>query len=213
MRFHILLTHYHLDHVEGLPFFHPLYDPANTITLYGFDSEDRSVQEILGTLMGPPYFPIQFSKVPATVNFVRLDGAPLSFEDLKVSCLKLNHPQGCYAYRLERGNRRIVYATDHEHGNEAMDSDLVRFSDKADYLIYDAQYVPSEYESSHRGWGHSTWYEGVRIARAAGVKTLCLFHHHPMHTDGQVDALVAEARKDLPNVEVEAAYEGLELPI
>ncbi len=128
-----------------------------------------------------------------------------------MSVLRLNHPNGSNSYRLERGGKRIVFATDHEHGDEATDDALVRFSEGADYLIYDATYPPSEYETLRRGWGHSTWYEGVRVARAAGVRSLVLFHHHPGHTDEQLEAVLKVAREELDGIEI--AREGMTLPL
>jgi ribonuclease BN (tRNA processing enzyme) len=127
-----------------------------------------------------------------------------------VSSLPLNHPDGSLSYRLEHGDRRIVYATDHEHGDDPTDQALVRFSEEADYLIYDAMYQETEYDELRRGWGHSTWYAAVQTARAARVKTLVLFHHHPEHSDEELDEILRRARDELPSVEI--AHEGLELP-
>ena len=209
-RFHIFLSHYHFDHVEGLPFFQPLYDPQSTIALHGFQSGGRSVKEVLEKLITPPYFPVNLAGVPAMMQYVNTDGLPLSYGDIRVSCLPLRHPNGSLSYRLEHGDRRIVFATDHEHGDEATDKALIRFSEGADYLIYDATYIPGEYESLRRGWGHSTWYAAVRTARAAGVKTLVLFHHHPDHTDQDLEEILRVAREELPATEI--AREGMELP-
>jgi len=212
MQFDVLFSHYHLDHIEGLPFFSPLYDPHARITFHGFATGGKTVKEILGGIIAPPYFPVPLGEVPSQLRFVTVDGAStLEFGDVRVDSLPLTHPNGSLSYRLERAGRKIVYATDHEHGVAATDSALIRFSEGADYLIYDATYVPSEYEMLRRGWGHSTWYEGVHVARAAHVKTLVLFHHHPGHTDEQLDAVLRVAREELPSVEI--AREGLELPL
>lgn len=211
MRFHIFFTHYHLDHIEGLPFFSPLYDPKSTITFYGPPWAGHHVRDVLQRLVTPPYFPVPLKDVPSRCDYVEVQDEPLTFGDLSIDSLPLNHPNGSRSYRLERGNRRIVFATDHEHGVAATDDALVRFSDQADYLIYDATYVPSEYEMLRRGWGHSTWYEGVRVAKAARVKTLVLFHHHPGHTDEELEGVLRAAREELPNVEI--AREGTHLPL
>lgn len=209
--FHVLFTHYHLDHIEGLPFFSPLYDAKSTIDFHGFSAEGRTLETILGTIISPPYFPVPLGKVPSKTRFITLDGSPLVFEDLTVATMPLNHPNGSVSYRLEHEGRKIVHATDHEHGVEATDNALIEFARDAEYLIYDATYVPTEYEMLRRGWGHSTWYQGVRVARAARAKTLVLFHHHPGHTDDQLEALLAIARQELPSVEI--AREGMELPL
>ena len=113
--------------------------------------------------------------------------------------------------KKRRENRRIVLATDHEHGNPATDAALVAFAGGADSLIYDAMYEPAEYEEMHRGWGHSTWPAGVQTARAAGVGRLVLFHHHPGRTDAQLDALAEIVRRELPGSVV--AREGMLLDL
>jgi len=210
-KYHIFFTHYHLDHVVGLPFFHPLYDKNSTIVFHGFESGGRSVEEILQRLMSPPYFPVQMKHVPARVQYVTDDGNPVKVGGLTISSLALNHPDGCLSYRLENGDRRIVYATDHEHGNERTDQNLVEFSTGVDYLIYDAMYQETEYEKLRRGWGHSTWYAAIQAALAARVRNLVLFHHHPDHTDAELERLLALAREEVPSTVL--AREGMELPL
>ncbi len=208
-RFHVFITHYHLDHVIGLPFFQPLYNPESKLTVHGFTSAGKAVGEILEGLMSPPYFPVTLKNVPATMEYV--DGArtPFHVRDLTVHSLPLHHPDGSLGYRLDHAGRRVVYATDHEHGNPAVDEALVEFSRGADYLIYDTTYEESEYDKLRRGWGHSTWYAAVQTALKAGVKKLILFHHHPDHTDEELERLVELARKEMPATEI--AAEGMEL--
>lgn len=210
-RYHVFFTHYHLDHLIGLPFFQPLYDKESTIIFHGFATESRSVKEILQGVMSPPYFPVPLRDVPARVEYAPDDRSPVRIGELTISSLALNHPDGCLSYRLCRGERRIVYATDHEHGDEQTDSDLVRFAEGADYLIYDAMYQEKEYERLRRGWGHSTWYAAVRAALAAGAKNLVLFHHHPEHTDDELEKVLALAREEMPATQI--ATEGMELPL
>lgn len=210
-RFHIFLSHYHLDHIIGLPFFHPLYDPGSTFVFHGFESKGRTVRDNLQSFMRPPYFPVELKNVPSTVQYVTMGDAPVQVGGLTVSSLSLNHPDGCLSYRLENGERRVVYATDHEHGHERTDRDLTRFSEGAEHLIYDAMYPVTEYEKLRRGWGHSTWYAAVRIALAAGVKNLVLFHHHPELTDGELEKILGLAREEMPDTVV--AAEGMELPL
>jgi phosphoribosyl 1,2-cyclic phosphodiesterase len=210
-RYHIFLTHYHFDHVEGLPLFQPLYDPNSRITIHGFESDGRSVQEVLESLIRPPYFPVSLAAVPSKVNYDTVGPEPREIGDVTVNALSLNHPGGCFSFRLERGDRRIVYATDHEHGVEETDSALIEFSRGADYLIYDTTYMRAEYEALRRGWGHSTWFAAVQIASTAQVGTLVLFHHHPEHTDEELRKLLRVTRAEFPSTE--AAREGLELPL
>lgn len=209
-RYHIFISHYHLDHIFGLPFFQPLYDKSSTIVFHGFESGGRTVAEVLQRFMSPPYFPVSLSEAPATIQYMADNGEPVRVGDLTVSSMGLNHPDGCLSYRLENGDRRVVFATDHEHGNEKTDEALVRFAAGAEHLIYDAMYPETEYEKLRRGWGHSTWFAAVRLALAARVKNLVLFHHHPEHTDEELEKVLALTREELPSSQL--AAEGLELP-
>ena len=208
-RYHVFLSHYHFDHVEGLSLFQPLYDPASTIIFHGFASDGRSVRGNLEMLIAPPYFPVSLSGAPASVQFKDVDGSAFSVADLRVDSMPLSHPDGSVAYRISHGDRRLVFATDHEHGVEEVDRALVAFCRGADYLIYDATYMQAEYEALRKGWGHSTWYAAVQVARTAEIKTLILFHHHPEHTDAQLDEIERVARLELPTALV--AREGMEL--
>ena len=208
-RFHIFFSHYHLDHIIGLPFFKPLYEKSTTITFHGFESCGRPIGEILERIMAPPYFPVTLKDAPATVEYATATGNTLKIGGLTINTLPLNHPDGCHSYRLENGDRRLVYATDHEHGNDEVDRALVEFSRGADHLIYDAMYQEAEYERLRRGWGHSTWYAAVQAGLAAKVKNLVLFHHHPDHTDDELDKILELARDELPSTQI--AAEGMEL--
>jgi len=210
-RIHLLFSHYHFDHVEGLPLFLPLYDRNTTIRIHGAASLGRSVKSILEHLIAPPYFPVSIAGAPARIEYDEIDGQPFSIGDLRVSTLPLNHPDGSIAYRLERDGRRVVFATDHEHGDPHVDAALASFSEAADHLIYDATYVPSEYESLRKGWGHSTWYAAIATARAARVRNLVLFHHHPDHSDGELEAIWRLAKDEFPATLV--AREGMGIPL
>lgn len=210
-RVHLLFSHYHFDHMEGLPLFPPLYDPHMTIRIHGFAPTGRTVRSTFEEFMSPPYFPVRLSGAPAAIEYVELDGTSFDIGDLRVSTLPLNHPDGCVAYRLERGGRRVVFATDHEHGDPEIDAALAAFADGADHLIYDATYVPAEYESLRKGWGHSTWYAAIATARAARVRTLVLFHHHPEHTDAELEEILRVAQREFPSTLV--AKEGTAIPL
>jgi len=209
-RYHVFLSHYHFDHVEGLSLFQPLYDPASTIIFHGFASDGRTIRQNLEQLIAPPYFPVSLAGVPAKVEFKNVDGSTFAVGDLRVDSIPLSHPDGSVAYRVSHGKRRLVFATDHEHGVEAVERALIAFCHEADYLIYDATYMEAEYETLRKGWGHSTWYAAVNVARNAKVRTLILFHHHPEHTDTQLDEMERVARLELPTALV--AREGMELP-
>jgi len=201
---HFLMTHFHWDHIQGIPFFAPLYNPANTVT---FHSSHNSAQlkEILGGQMSLPYFPVPFEQLPAKKELVSIPPAGISYGGVTIRPFPLNHPQGATGYRMESDGAVIVHASDFEHGNARLDAVLKEYAQDADILVYDSQYTPEEYEAK-RGWGHSTWVEAVRVARQANVKRLVLFHHDPSHEDTFVEDLIAQARKEFENTD--GAREG-----
>jgi ribonuclease BN (tRNA processing enzyme) len=148
--------------------------------------------------------------MPCTIRFTELtEGKVLKLNGMEVTSRKLNHPGGVFAYRIFSQGKSVIYATDTEHYS-ALDPRLVGLAAGADVLIYDATYTSEEY-ADHVSWGHSTWEEGVKIAKAAGVKALHLFHHDPSHTDTVIDAILEEAQKAFPNTF--AAREGWELDV
>lgn len=210
-RVDLLFSHYHFDHIEGLPLFNPLYDERVDLRIHGFAPEGRSLRSTLEGLITPPYFPVRLSGTPASIEYLELDDAPFEVGDVTVRTLPLNHPDGCIAYRLERAGRSVVFATDHEHGDPEVDAALLEFARGTDHLIYDATYVPAEYESLRKGWGHSTWYAAVATARDADVGRLVLFHHHPDHSDDDLDEILQIARGEFP--ETVMAAEGMSVPL
>ncbi len=209
---HVLFTHYHWDHIMGLPFFAPLFIGGNKLHLYGETKQGMDVLEILSGQMIKPYFPVSMdAECMSTMQAHPV--APdktMKLGDLRVSCCRLCHPGDAVAYRLDYRGRSLVYATDHEH-NEDDDKTLIDLAKGADILIYDSMYTDAEHEK-HPGWGHSTWRAGVEIARAATVGQLVLFHHLPERSDEQVAALERSAKRAFSGAF--AAREGmtLELP-
>ena len=210
---HILVTHYHWDHIQGLPFFAPLYVEKNQFQFYSFRSKflgRDSLRQVFEAQMALPYFPVDFSAMSARRKFREVDGGE-SFQigKNKVSARWLNHPQGCMGFRLESKEGVLVYATDNEPGDPVFDKAIRKLAQGADVLIYDAQYLPEEYEARKRGWGHSHWREAVNVVMESGAKELILYHHDPDHTDTVIDKVVADARNYYPKVR--AAAEGLEI--
>jgi ribonuclease BN (tRNA processing enzyme) len=122
----------------------------------------------------------------------------------------LNHPQGCMGYRLETKDGVFVYATDNEPGDALFDKNVRKLAAGADVLIYDAQYLPDEYERK-RGWGHSHWREAINVVTESGAKDLVLFHHDPDHDDVCIDKVVKEARNYYPRLR--AAAEGMQIEV
>jgi phosphoribosyl 1,2-cyclic phosphodiesterase len=201
----IFLTHFHWDHIQGIPFFAPLYGPNNHVSFFA-GKTGRPLQETLEGQMAQPYFPVDFSQVAAKRDFHAIDnGCAVKAGSLTIRPFPLNHPQGASGYRIECNGAVIVYATDYEHGKRESDNILREYAQNADVLICDAQYTPAEYET-HRGWGHSTWANAILVARDARAKRLFLFHHDPEHDDEQMMRITHNAR--LQFEDTTAASEG-----
>jgi len=208
---HIFVTHYHWDHIQGLPFFSPLYVEKNEFQFYSFRSKflgRDSLRQVFETQMALPYFPVDFSAMTARRKFREVEGDE-SFRvgDNKVTARWLNHPQGCLGFRIETAAGTVAYATDNEPGDPALDRSLRELASDADIFINDAQFTPAQLASTRKGWGHSTWKEGVKVAREVNAKTLVLFHHDPDSTDRMVDAILRDARQEFDSVF--AASEGM----
>ncbi len=210
----LLLSHLHWDHIQGLPFFAPIYMPHTKLRICGEGSPELGLREALSLQMRPPTFPVLWEDLPAQLSYRTLrHGQRFVIDDVEVRCAKLNHPGGgVLAYRLEHGGRSVVFATDTEH-YECIDPTLLKLALGADVLIYDAQYLPEEYRGdvgmAKVGWGHSTYEAATKLARAAGVGRLVLFHHDPSRDDAGVQALEDRARAEFDRTE--CAREGREI--
>ena len=144
-------------------------------------------------------------------SFEDMEEGKISLNGMSIQTMWLNHPQGCMGFRLETKDGILVYATDNEPGDAVFDKNVRKLAEGADILIYDAQYLPEEYEARRRGWGHSHWREAVNVVLESGAKELVLFHHDPDHDDACIDKVVKEARNYYPRVR--AAAEGLEMQL
>jgi phosphoribosyl 1,2-cyclic phosphodiesterase/CheY-like chemotaxis protein len=230
MRGHLLLTHMHWDHIQGLPFFAPLFAPGNEWDIYGPGSPGQPLQELLEGQMAYPYFPIALQQFGATIRYHTLVERPFQIGRLRVTPRYLNHPALTLGYRLETGGATVVYATDHEphtpyqcdvaaparggasglltHREEQGHRDFLA---GADLIIHDAQYSMAEYQQ-RLGWGHSPIEYAVDMALAAQAKRLALFHHEPWHDDVTLDSLVETGRQRVAasagTLQVCAAAEG-----
>jgi phosphoribosyl 1,2-cyclic phosphodiesterase len=212
---HILVTHYHWDHIQGIPFFHPFFEAHNRFHFYSFQSKylgRNSLRQVFEAQMASPYFPVDASMMAAARFFREVDGGEKwEVEGTQISTAWLNHPQGCLGYRLDTPVGSIVYATDNEPGDAQCDSNLRLLAQGADVLIYDAQYSPEQLASTRRGWGHSCWLEGVKIARESKVGNLILFHHDPDSSSRAVDGFLSAARQEFPATW--AAMEGMSVTL
>jgi len=197
----VLLSHLHWDHIQGLPYFAPLYAPGHAVHVLSGPNEVMPLGEALRRQMSPPFFPVSFDRVARQLSVGEVAvGEPLSLGDrVRVTVARLNHPDPVYGFRVECGGRAVVYATDTEHFS-CVDPGLRALADGADVLIYDAQYTPEEYRGdgggpAKVGWGHSTFAAGAALAHAAGVGELVLFHHDPGRTDAQVRGMEVRAQR------------------
>ncbi len=208
---HILVTHYHWDHIQGVPFFAPLYAANNAFHFYSFRSKHLgrdSLKQVFETQMATPYFPVNMSAMTAKKKFMEISGGDsFTIGKNKITARHINHPQGCLGFRIETPAGTVVYATDNEPGDPKLDEALSELAAGADIFINDAQYTPEQLATVRKGWGHSSWREGVKVAREAGAKTLVLFHHDPDSTDRMVDGLLRQAREEFDSVF--AASEGM----
>jgi phosphoribosyl 1,2-cyclic phosphodiesterase len=219
---HMFFSHVHWDHIQGFPFFEPAFVGGNVFHLYGGNNVSRTLEETLAGQMDHPNFPVHLTSMGARMSFRDLaEGETVEIDDglggqVRVTNARGNHPQGVFAFRVEQGDKAIVYATDTEHYPGRVDDKLVKLARDVEVLIYDSQYTPEEYEGtvggvSKKGWGHSTFEEGAKLAKLAGARRLVLFHHDPAQSDAAVRDKEARARTLFP--EVIAASEGLSLEV
>lgn len=211
IRAHIFFSHFHLDHIQGIPFFGPLYNPKNHFTFYFAERLDAKLMiDAVAGIMASPYFPVDMSNLPCGRNYVSLSEGRLKVADATIDVLPLNHPQGSFGLRVTQDQKVVTYCTDVELGVEWSDSNVRTLAQDSDLFIVDSQYTPEELKH-HKGWGHSSWAQAVDIGVQANAKQIALFHYDPVHQDTAVDDMVENAKKHHPNVI--AAWEGLEVTI
>lgn len=198
---HLLLTHLHMDHVEGFPFFSPLWTPGAEVHVWGPPSPMMSLKERLARYMSPPLFPIDVHDVPCSTVFHDLPSEPWTIGSATVSALPVEHPGPTVGYRFEENGRSFAYMPDHEpaalgdFANESPDwIDGYGVAQDVDLLMHDSQYTTQEYEA-RRGWGHSSYADAVAYAQVTGAKRLLLFHHDPTHDDDTLEDIERRARE------------------
>ncbi len=231
----VFISHTHWDHIQGLPFFVPLFVPGNEISFYGgFDPVYRkSLQDILSQQMQYCYFPVRENELKASIRYTTLrEGETVEYGSARITTLVLNHPVLNYGYRVEADGASFVftgdyeppvniYSTDDEEYQDYQDivetqlQRVTEFVQGSDLLIIDAQYTDEEYRDK-AGWGHGTYRSGIELGRQAKVGSVLLTHHEPTRTDAQLDDIAhwieTEVRRD-GDPQIRLANEGLELRI
>lgn len=206
-RMHLMLSHGHMDHVHGFPFFGPAYIHKNKITVVGCAQTGRSVKDLLRRQMGDLYFPVEYDGLPATMEYMDHcghgcdSGGCLKVGKARIFTHGINHPGGGISYKVVERGSSMVYMTDNElmsDNPDAFDFDeFVEFVEGVDVLLHDAQYTPKEYESYTKGWGHSRYTDVARLAAEAAVKKVVLIHFDPDHNDRKVAWMEKKTREEI----------------
>ena len=222
----IFLTHVHWDHIQGIPFFAPLFRKGNHFTIWGSPSLATSIDRVVRDQMSPTVFPVTFEELGARIDFRELSGLPTAGRGYEVSAMPVRHPGGALAYRFTNGNaggRALVYVSDNELNPAARYDDepdwrerFVAFARDAAVLVHDTMYTADEY-GAFVGWGHSTYTDAVELALEADVAQLVLYHHRPERTDDDVDRCLATCRELAASrgsaLRIVAAAEGMSLEV
>lgn len=239
---YIFISHFHWDHIQGLPFFRPAYNHKNSFLISGSDDTSIKLADIISFQMDPTYFPITIEDMNADIQFRSIREEKFEIEEVEIQTMYLNHPGYALGFRFTYRNHSVVYISDNEpfytqNANndekiseqnskkldkifdsfiENKDARLIDFCRKADILIHDTQFFPEEYEE-RRTWGHSPFNYTVDLAIKSEARQLILFHHDPDHDDETVDKILVLSRRLLKesgkSIQCQAAREGLEITI
>lgn len=208
-KIYLFLSHFHTDHIHGLPFFAPVYLEDYEINIFGMPYELNSTEEILDLILTPPLFSITKDYFKSKINFVDIkSGDSFNFEVIKVETIRLNHPNPTLGFKISSDNKSFVYFTDnelinHNHSKRKLEeiiiqyhNNLIEFCSGVDVLIHDSSYSLDDY-NKRIGWGHSSNYAVATFAHLARVKNLYLFHYDPGYNDVAIDKFFNETQKFL----------------
>ena len=234
----VLISHPHWDHIQGLPFFKPVFISGNEFTFIGGETDKVSLQKMIADQMNKVYFPVQLNELKAALKFRPVEEEEIKISSATVRTIYVNHPSFAIGYRITNGGKTIVYISDNEpfdrqvalairnverviidqysHVNGDPNQRIFDFVRDADVLIHDATYTPEEYVD-RVGWGHSHYLFTLKVAAEGRVKRLILFHHDPSHSDEKIDDILRKCEKEIRNRQYKfdciAASEGLELEV
>jgi phosphoribosyl 1,2-cyclic phosphodiesterase len=218
---HVLLTHLHLDHLQGLGFFRPLFSDGVDLHIWGPTSPVQHLSERIAMYLSPPLFPVRLDEVPARLTFHDAPEEPVTIGSATMRAGKVTHQGPTVGYRIEEHGHALVYLPDHEPslGTDLRTEPVVWMSGYdiargADVLLHDAQYRDDEY-GDHIGWGHSSIADAMEFAHKADVDKVVLFHHDPYHTDDELEELLLDARGKWPGMDdrICLAYEGMTIDL
>jgi phosphoribosyl 1,2-cyclic phosphodiesterase len=202
---HLLLTHMHLDHVEGLGFFAPLFVPGCTVTIWGPRPDETSLREHLRAYLSPPLFPVPFDRFPATVDIVEVGDETWEMDGVTITAGRVTHPGPTLGYRIAENGNSFAFIPDNEPGIDAEPG--LALAAGVDVLVHDAQYTAEEY-ATRVGWGHASLPDFATFVRAADPGATVMFHHDPSHDDRALEGMELEARALAERETITLAREG-----
>lgn len=199
----LFLTHFHWDHIQGIPFFAPLHSDGTVMRIHGARQQGTDIEDLLKQQMGPVFFPVPYESVAAELAFHHLAGSWWDDGSVEVAAYRVRHPADTYGFRIRSRGASVAYVPDNELIGGRYDVDgpdwypgLVEFLRDVDLCLHDAMFTDREYPGVE-GWGHSTYSQAVKLAEDAGVKRLLFFHHAPERSDSDLLRILDESRADV----------------